>query len=261
MTGPLSSSTWNLSAPTGCPSNTTSSCASYPPTPPVLPGPTATPGAGAGISGVNVYITTTSSVESNGIPSSPLASGTTNGSGSYSISLPYSVLHGSSTIGIVAVNGASVGTNGTTNLGFTIAHAVANVATHPTLYLDSLDGDEQSAFVNLNIDRAMVSLPPMVSDTIAQAVARLAVAQRPGAATSTDQVNDSSLYSAFGGVGSQTAWGDTAAPQWYAAINYGSPWSNAAEATGGFAALYNAAPCGTGYVTPINYFAGEYVSP
>lgn len=261
MTGPLSSSTWNLAAPSGCPpaSDPSASCTSYPTPPPMLPNTSASPQAGTGVAGVTVYIVAANAVDTNVIPTAPLATAVTNASGAFTATLSASTLGGATQVGLIAVNGTSIGSNGATNLGYTIAHAVVNVTAKPTLLIDTLSGDEQSAFTALNSDRAAASLAPIASDTIAQAVARLSVAQRPGTATCADQISDGNYFSTFGGLpGTETAWEDTAGTQWSVIVNYGSPW-NSASHLAGLAALYSAPSCGGGFIANINYYAAEYL--
>lgn len=192
MTGPLSSQTWTLAAPSGCttpkpgnPSyscdgpnncpdpNTNLPCATYPTPLPVssLPQASATPGVGPGIGGATVYLTTTAGAITNGVPANPIATATTAPDGTFSVTVS-----GSSTqYGVVAVNGTSISaSSGLTNLGFTVAHADATIGTPITLFVDTLDADETDAFTQLNSALTANNKPPVVADTLAQAAARLA---------------------------------------------------------------------------------------
>ena len=200
LAGPLSSSTWNLAAPSGCPApQTNSPCTTYPtPIPsPLLPTAASTPGVGPGIGGVHIYVTTLQGAVVNGIPQSPIASATTSPNGTFSISIPVSSMPTSApngvSVGLLAINGTSISSStGTSNLGYTIAHADAQPGTAVTLYIDTLDGDKQSAFAWVNSFLASNDQPPIVADTVSQAVARLTVGINALLPSSTQ-------YEAFGG--------------------------------------------------------------
>jgi hypothetical protein len=251
MTGPLSSQTWNLAAPTGC---TGGGCVTYPTPPPTLPSATATPGVGAGLAGVTVYAVPNADVA--GIPATPLATATTGPSGAFSITLP----KGTSSVGLIALDGPSYNAQtGASSTGFTLGHTqVTAGSTTARLYVDTLSPDEQTAFESLNAARG--ALPPVSSDTLAQADARLAVAQQPGAATcdSTALLVSFTTYKAWGGVGSTgDQYGDGGGGQWSEIVTFQAPYNGTWNFTG-MAAVYQATACGTSPGV-FNYYSVLYV--
>lgn len=261
LTGPLSSSVWSLPAPGGCPAPTqpTVPCGVYPTPPPLLPTASAQVTAGAAISGATVYVVPANEVDISGIPPTPIAIATTNPSGSFSFSVSPSTLNGATTVGYIVVDGTSVNNDGATNLGYTLAHVVAPISSAPTLLIDRLSNDEESAFTALNDARLTANLPTISSDTIAQAVARLSVSLRPGASSCQDQINDSAVFASFGGIPEPTtAWEDTAGTQWPVVVTYNSPWNTSAHLAG-LAALYDAPSCGGGATFGISYYAALYI--
>lgn len=220
------------------------------------PAPSATLAPGAPVAGATVYVIPNGANVA-GIPTAPLAIATTAADGSFSVAVASNV----TTYGVVVVNGSTVNANGTTERGFTLAHGAATPGLATTFYLDTLTQDEQSAFSALNAKRAAAALRSVSSDTVAQAAARRSVAQRPGMATCDAAPGSSQAYAALGGNAPNGApfWTDTAGPSWNAIIDYMSPWNDATVSLAGFAAIYNGAPCGTGFVGPVNYFVGVYV--
>lgn len=247
MTGPLSSSTWNLAAPTGCPNSSTNGCASYSTSPPTLPSANATPGAGSGIAGATVYAVATSANLS-GTPSAPLAQATTGPTGSFSLTVS-----GATQVALVAVNGTPSPTTGSAN-GYTIAHAIATAGTPVTLYLDRLSGDEQSAFSALNEYRSQAGQTAIYADTILQADARLLVSQMVNAASCSPPATGAFFQTYTGLSSSLTSGTDVAGPQWYYVLGYGANYfSSASIGVGGLAALYQSDGCGgdAGLPTPM----------
>jgi hypothetical protein len=138
----------------------------------------------------------------------------------------------------------------------------ASQASIGTLYLDTLTTDEQSAFAALNAARNGAGISGTVlADTVAQEIARLAVAQRVGTPTCGPWPGAIPAFSSLGALDQKgQSWEDTAGPDWTSIITYFSPWNDTSVTYAGFAAKYNATPCGTGFIAPINYFDGEYLS-
>jgi hypothetical protein len=209
---------------------------------------------------VTVYVTTMAGAHTNGIPTPILAVATTGFGGTWSATIPG--LPAGTSLGYVAVNGSTISpVTGTTDTGYTIAHAVGSASSNVTLLVDRLSGDEQSGFTAVNNARTASLLPAIAADTLAQAAARLAVAQRVGASQCGDASPSAAAdFFAFGGYGPSGAasWEDTAGPDWAAIYNYQSPWNTSSIPYAGLAALYQETPCGTGYATTINYFEGMY---
>jgi hypothetical protein len=225
------------------------------------PAPSATFAPGAAIAGATVYVTANGGQLTNGIPSQPLATATTGSDGSFTIP-GTAIASANGTVGVVVVYGTTISaTTGATDKGFTVAHASVTVIPNQSisLYVDTLTPDEQSAFTALNADRAQAALPAVSSDTIAQAAARLIAAQMVGQSNCGPWNGAANAFAQLGGIGNVASWEDTAGPNWAAIINYESPWNAQTLPYAGLAAQYNAAPCGTGFVGPINYFAGEFV--
>lgn len=225
----------------------------------VAPAPSSTLAPGAAIVGATVYITKLGGENVTALPTSPIATAITAADGSFAVTVPGNA----GTLGVVVLNGTTIAAGtGTSDKGFTIAHGTATAGTPATFYVDTLTQDEQSAFAALNTKRAAVALPAIAADTIAQATARLTVAQQPGTATCDPYPGTGSAYRSFGGYSPTSGvlfWNDTAGPSWSAIVDYGSPWNNASATSAGLAAVYQRAPCGTGFSVPVNYFAGVYV--
>jgi len=138
-----------------------------------------------------IYVTTQAGVATNGVPSNPIAVATTAPDGSFSIVVPAGT---PANIGLVAVIGTTISTTtGTTNLGYTVAHADAIVGTPTNLFVDTLDGDEQYAIDVEEVALKNGGYQPVVVDTMAQAMARLV------AATGTTSPNGTGLQSYFAG--------------------------------------------------------------
>ena len=221
-----------------------------------LPAANATPGAGAPIAGVTVYAVTNADVA--GVPAAPIATATTDANGNFTLSGSFA-----GTVGLIALNGSSYSaTDGASNTGYTLAHANASVgASNVVLYVDKLSGDEQAALATLNADRVAANVSAVSSDTMAQADARLAVAQNIGSATCDNPANLPAFakYQSFGGVGtSAQSWGDTAGTQWAVVVNYNSPWNQAATFVG-LGSVYGATACGNNPGAAFDYYQGLYV--
>jgi hypothetical protein len=145
-----------------------SAAATHPPT------STGAPIAGSGISNVIVYAVPATAILASGIPvKTAIAHTRTSSTGGFSITLPSTV---GPQIGLVAVAGPLVARTGTTRNGYTVAHAVVNVGTRATLYLDTLTTDEQSAFGVLNVDRGKAKMNLVYADTSAEMAIRLMTA-------------------------------------------------------------------------------------
>lgn len=154
-----------------------------------------TPVAGAGIGGATVYVT--ANVHAAGtstIPAAPLATATTAPDGTFAITVP------NGQYGVVVVDGSTIGTGGLSSGGYTQAHAMATTTTPVTLYLDTLTPAEQSGFAAYNAARAAlgIGLSPISSDTLAEAVVRMAI--RADAGMCQGWSGDYAAYLALGGL-------------------------------------------------------------
>ncbi|HVA29438.1 MAG TPA: hypothetical protein VNF68_14750 [Candidatus Baltobacteraceae bacterium] len=160
------------------------------------PTASSTPAAGAGIGGATLYVTNATTAALVAPQSSPLATVTTAPDGSFSVTFanPTKV----TTFGVVAMNGTTVGTNGTTNLGYTIAHALVVPGSPSTLYLDTLTTNEQAGFTAYNAARTALSMPTVASDTALEMTARLEIVNNENGLCKSSS-NISTEYQAFGG--------------------------------------------------------------
>jgi hypothetical protein len=254
LTGPLA--TQGLAAPSGCAG--TQACASYPTAPPAsaLPGPQATPVAGAPVAGVTVYVTTTAGIAVANVPTSPIATATSAADGSFTVSVS-----APGTYGLYVANGSLASGSAVTSNGYAVTRTSASTGTAATVYVGALSPDEQSAFTTVNSQRVALGYAPITSDLTAQMAARVGVAQRIGAAACDDS-GVAAVYSSLGGVpASGFTWEDTLGPSWSAIANYGSETvvntSNVAFA--GLAAVYQASACNPSTDLnggPYNFFEG-----
>lgn len=166
------------------------------------PNPSSTPVAGAGIGGATVYVVPTyNDAGTSAIPSSPVATATTAPDGTFSITVPSAT----TVYGLVVIDGTSIGANGLSSGGYTLAHSFANM-TQPalsqnlTLYLDTLTANEQSGFVTYNAARVALGLPQVSSDTIAEAASRIGISANAATGTCQGWNAEYTTFLALGGL-------------------------------------------------------------
>lgn len=162
------------------------------------PSPQSTPVAGAGVAGVTVYITAATTAALVSPQASPLATATTAPDGTFSVTFANPTRAAS--FGVVAVNGTTVGTNGVTNLGYTVAHEVVAAGSTTTLYVDTLTANEQAGFTAYNAARVSANMPAVESDTALEMAARLSIVNNEATGKCSGDQNTLAEYSGFGGV-------------------------------------------------------------
>lgn len=162
------------------------------------PTPQSTPVAGAGVAGVTIYVTAPTTAALVSPQASPLATATSAPDGTFSVTVANPTR--ATSFGLVAMNGTMVGSNGATNRGYTISHAVVSGGSTTILYVDTLTGDEQAGFAAYNAARTSANMPAVESDTALEMTARLSIVNDEASGRCTGDPNALFEYNGFGGV-------------------------------------------------------------
>jgi hypothetical protein len=219
------------------------------------PNAQSTPAAGAAIAGATVYVTAATDAALTSPQTSPLAVATTAPDGSWQVPAPTNT---SGPFGVVVIDGTSIGANGVTNLGYTVAHGLTLPGDNGTYYLDTLTANEQSGFTAYNAARASSNMPLAVSDTTAQMTARVLLQTDVASQTCSATADAYTSYRTFGGalIANEQVIGDESNTPYY------NSWSTQITFPqevnldfAGFAGPYIGGPICPGSTLPQNYFA------